>query len=89
MIAARVDGFSYYKDSKKSKRYNSQNLVNKILKAFASDKGYNVGVGRFVSTNDSKGKDLFFKLLLEQLKWATGHSSKLRKNKAGSYTVTY
>lgn len=64
MIAASVDGFTYYKDSKKSKRYSSIHLVDRILRSFASGKSYTLPVGRYISSNDDRGKDLFLKKLM-------------------------
>lgn len=89
MIAARVDGFTYYKDATKSKKYSSQHLVNRILRAFASNQEYYLGTERFISTNDSKGKDQFLIKLVAQLKWATGRTPKLRKSKDGAFSVWY
>jgi hypothetical protein len=89
MIAASVPGFSYYKDTKKSKKYSSQYLVDRILRSFASGKEYNLSIGRFVSSNDYAGKEVFLSKLMEQLKWATGYAPRLKKNKDGTFTVKY
>jgi hypothetical protein len=82
--------FTYYKDSKKKRKCNSNKLVPKILEAFRAGSGYTLNMVAFVGESSTdEGKKLFRKRLKQQLKKVLGHEPVFEKEHCGdsAYTV--